>query len=529
MKNGMFGVMIDCSRNAVMRPESIKRMVDILSSVGYNTLMLYTEDTYEVAGQPFFGHLRGRYTEAELQDLARYCQSKGVELIPCIQTLAHLGAIFKWRKEYLPINDCDDVLLIDDEKTYQLIDDMFAAVSRCFLTKKIHIGMDEAYRVGLGKYLAQHGYRERFDVINSHLHRVCEMAKKYGLEPMVWSDMFCKLALQNEDYYAGRDWRAIEEKANLPEDVSLVYWDYYSDDYDRYDRMIKINQAFHRPVLFAGGAWTWCGFAPDNAFSIRNTLPAMQACAANGVSDVLMTLWGDDGGECSRFSVLPTLFYAAALQEQWGGMETVKQRFKACCGMEYDSFLLLDKLNTPPGEHTNTAAKYLLYSDPLMGLTDWRLGSGVDAYYGALRDRLNGVEVAEEFRPIFESAAALCDVLSVKSELGLRTRAAYGKADKAALRRLAEVDYPAAAQKVRLFHAAFERFWMSENKPHGFDVQDHRLGGVAQRLESCRRRILAYCDGVQQSIPELEEELLPMETLTCWSRIISPNVISHHL
>ena len=42
---GQLGLMLDCSRNAVMRPESIKRMVDILSSVGYNTLMLYTEDT----------------------------------------------------------------------------------------------------------------------------------------------------------------------------------------------------------------------------------------------------------------------------------------------------------------------------------------------------------------------------------------------------------------------------------------------------------------------------------------------------
>ena len=43
-----FGTMIDCSRNAVMSVPSVKRWIDLTSDLGYNTLMLYTEDTYEV-------------------------------------------------------------------------------------------------------------------------------------------------------------------------------------------------------------------------------------------------------------------------------------------------------------------------------------------------------------------------------------------------------------------------------------------------------------------------------------------------
>ena len=49
-----FGVMIDNSRNAVMKPETVKEMIDLLEQMGYNTLMLYTEDTYEVNNQPYF-------------------------------------------------------------------------------------------------------------------------------------------------------------------------------------------------------------------------------------------------------------------------------------------------------------------------------------------------------------------------------------------------------------------------------------------------------------------------------------------
>ena len=40
-----FGVMLDCSRNAVMKVESVKKYIDILERLGYNTLMLYTVDT----------------------------------------------------------------------------------------------------------------------------------------------------------------------------------------------------------------------------------------------------------------------------------------------------------------------------------------------------------------------------------------------------------------------------------------------------------------------------------------------------
>ena len=56
----MLGVMLDCSRNAVLRPEELYRFIDILAKMGYNTLQLYTEDTYEIEGEPYFGYLRGR-------------------------------------------------------------------------------------------------------------------------------------------------------------------------------------------------------------------------------------------------------------------------------------------------------------------------------------------------------------------------------------------------------------------------------------------------------------------------------------
>ena len=56
------GVMVDCSRNAVLTVSAAKRLIDALHNMGYYMLMLYTEDTYEVDNQPKFGYLRGRFT-----------------------------------------------------------------------------------------------------------------------------------------------------------------------------------------------------------------------------------------------------------------------------------------------------------------------------------------------------------------------------------------------------------------------------------------------------------------------------------
>ena len=521
----MKGLMVDCSRNAVMNPTALKRFVKVISTLGYDTLMLYTEDTYEVNGEPYFGHQRGRYSKAELKEADAFCRENGIELIPCIQTLAHLNAMFKWVNRYGAINDTADILLADDDRTYELIDKIFATLSECFTTRKIHIGMDEAYMVGLGKYRDKHGDTDRFEIINRHLHKVCDMADKYGFKPMIWSDMFCKLAVSSSDYYSTADLEAIRKKANLPENLTLVYWDYYSTDYNRYSNMIEKNKAFGRPIAFAGGAWTWKGFAPDNQFSFDTTLPAIGACREEGINDIFITMWGDNGGECSRFAVLPALCYTAELLKGNENMSDAKARLKTVTGMEFDDFMLLDRLDNPTERLNYNASKYLLYSDPFMGVYDSRVTEGVNGYYKELYKKLSAVQAMDDYKPMFDSAAALADVLSVKAELGVKTRAAYLAGDNKTLKDIAENDYTAAIDKLKAFYIAFRRLWLYENKPHGFDVQDIRLGGLIMRLESCRERILSYCEDKSNTIPELSEPVLENDRSKSWDNIVTANVI----
>src|SRR5699024_5173996 len=167
----IYGVMLDASRNAVLTVDGIKDMLRKMAIMGLNTLMVYTEDTYEVDDYPYFGYMRGRYTEKELKLCDEYATHLGIEMIPCIQTLAHLTEALKWNYA-IELRDTADILLAGEQKTYDFLEKIIKAASKPFKSNRIHIGMDEAHQLSLGKYLDKHGYEERFSIMNRNLKEV---------------------------------------------------------------------------------------------------------------------------------------------------------------------------------------------------------------------------------------------------------------------------------------------------------------------------------------------------------------------
>ena len=519
----LLGVMLDCSRSAVMNVETVKKYADIIKKMGYNTLMLYTEDTYEVDNQPWFGHWRGRYSKEELKSIDDYCYSIGIEVVPCIQTLAHLEYLFKWDEIYGPIKDCDNILLAGAEGTYNLIEDMISTIVQCFRSKKIHIGMDEAHNVGNGKYKALNGTQDRFEIINSHLHRVCEILEKYDLEAMIWSDMFVRLALDVQDQYDDGDVSKILEKSKLPENVTLVYWDYDTKDYEKCVKLIKTNKSFERKVYFAGGAQSWCGFTSDCEYSINCMDKALQACLDEEIDGVFLTIWGNNGAECSYFTALPTLLYTAEVFNGNRDMESIKKKFRSIVGCVFDAFMLLDKLDKPGGRHYMGACKYLLYNDVFMGLKDYLCKTEDDLFFEGMAKQIHSIEEKGNYAYLFDSCEKLAETLAVKAALGIRTREAYQKRDIPLLENIIK-DYDVFVERMYEFYDTFQKLWFTENKPHGFDVHDIRFGGVIHRANSCKKRLMQLVNGEINSIPELDEAVLDSKgCVDWWPDLCSPN------
>jgi len=225
-----------------------------------------------------------------------------------------------------------------------------------------------------------------------------------------------------------------------------------------------------------------------------------------------MTMWGDDGGECSHFSQLPSLFYLAEYAKGNTDEAVIKQKFKRLIGIDFDEYMEIDCPNdiVPYGGKPRNPSKYMLYSDYFNDFLDYTIEPGSGEKYKEFAARLHATaKKSRRYGYVFDTAAKLCDVLSIKYELGLRTRTAYEAGDKAELKALAENEYARVVKLLEIFLSSFERQWMKDNKPHGFDVQDMRLGGLIRRTKACRQRILDYVSGKLDRIDELEEPLLP--------------------
>ena len=85
------GAMLDMSQgSAVMDVPSVKVLINLMAVMGLNMLMLYCEDSYVIEGEPWFGYMRGKYSQDDLREVDRHAAVFGIEAIPCIETLAHL-------------------------------------------------------------------------------------------------------------------------------------------------------------------------------------------------------------------------------------------------------------------------------------------------------------------------------------------------------------------------------------------------------------------------------------------------------
>jgi hypothetical protein len=299
----------------------------------------------------------------------------------------------------------------------------------------------------------------------------------------------------------------------VPDSVTLVYWDYYHTDKKTYDLMLRSTKQICDRVSVAGGAWKWSGFTPHNDFSIRTTKAAVASCKTNDVHDLFLTMWGDNGDEASNFAMLPTLCYCACLAQGIDKMSEIKAKFKEWVGYEFDDFMLLDLPDQViKNKEIVNPSKYGLYNDCFLGIFDTTITEGEGKTYASFARRLkNASKRTGEFSYLFDTASKLCSALSIKTELGVRTRKMYESGNKEGIDVLI-ADYKKLSKKLDEFYFAYRNQWYTEKKPHGFDVQDIRLGGLLTRIKNCCDRLIDYRDGKIDSIPELEEKLLPLYT-----------------
>ena len=498
------GPMLDMSRGKVMTVAAVKEYIDYIAALGMNMLMLYTEDLYEVEGYPKFGHLRGRYTLAQLQEIDSYGYEMGVELIPCIQTFGHFEQYIKLRDANVP-NENERVLLPGKEETYAFIEAELTAIRKAFRTDRIHLGMDETHGLGLGKYLKEHGYRDPGEIFREHLAKVLEISRKYFKEPMIWSDML----FESPD---GRQYsEAYPVKQSVidgtPKDVELCFWNYYRDYFEWYDKLLTQHDRFPNKIAFAGGIWTWDGLAPNLTYSLNTMEPALRACLAHKIKTVIATLWVSGTNGADYHQALPGLAVFSELCYK-GEACTHADIFAATetlCGVDEALFHAISDIYLGH-KGAVSLAKGFVYCDLLVDLMSY----DVD-YAAALQTLQKAYAVIDAHKDYThrEFFLSLYRIAILKCQLLGGLRPAYQSGDRAFLEKAVSALIPALQAEFQAFYPQFRSLWRKSYKGFGLEMYTHDLGGVMLRLQDTLDYLREYLDGTVDTIEELETKTIP--------------------
>ena len=91
--------------------------------------------------------------------------------------------------------------------------------------------------------------------------------------------------------------------------------------------------------------------------------------------------------------------------------------------------------------------------------------------------------------------------------MGKRIRKAYSNGDKGEMK-IIITDCKKLRRLMQKFYDAFRIQWFKENKGHGFDVHNIRIGGMISRVEHCIMRLEDYAAGNISHIEEIDTPVL---------------------
>lgn len=511
-----FGTMQNCSTQ-VMSVEGVKDIIRQQALMGMDYLELYTEYTYEIPEEPYFGYMKGRYSRKELQELDAYGKMMGVEMVPCIQTLGHMAGLFKWGA-FGHISDIQGTMLCDYEPTYELIEKMLTSMRQSFSSTRINLGTDEAYFMGKGRYhwFVDDTLPDPSQMYIRHIKRVIEIAKKVGYEDIgIWYDNLFEINFKG--YICPPEWLWKDFPKEITDafpDVRMIIWHYVVTDVEEFKTIVAHTRQLSENVSFASMVHGYTSFAPENYITKRLVDCAKEGCKACGIDDMMITWWGSKSSSLAQLGGYYHYIESCGVNSGYDFNERAKFLF----GYTYDELCALDLPNKvqegagPTGmAEGNNPPLYILADDPLLGIMEKHIPLDTAEVYTRHAKVLGDLAQRDsKFNYIFAFESVLCKTLAEKCYLSRMIQEAYGNSDKDALRSIAAEKLPAVLAAVEEFYDAYYSYWIRFNKTMGWEKYSSMLGGLMQRLKHTAKLLNDYADGKVSTIEELEQERLPL-------------------
>lgn len=186
-------------KGAPPRVEYLHKLIELFSHLGVSGLLVEYEDMF-----PYEGELKllqattqPAYSRKELLSMQEFAKSKGMEVIPLVQTFGHMEFVLKhrpmWNLREAPY--CVGTLNPHKEEGVKLVMEMLKQVVKLHPgLNTLHIGADEVYVLGEGEesklWLASNG-RTVEQLFLSHVTKVAKAIKQAWphMSIIMWDDM----------------------------------------------------------------------------------------------------------------------------------------------------------------------------------------------------------------------------------------------------------------------------------------------------------------------------------------------------
>ena len=271
------GIMIDCSR-LLEKHEYYYELVDFMAAWDMNTLLLHFSDDHGISiSLPGFEKLAHpkAFTPKEIQNLTKYAETKGIEIIPELEVFGHTRYITDHPDySYLYVGDRADKIVFNaldplNPKSIDLMRSMIKEVALIFTSKYFHLGCDEVNLEPLGL-----NDDDEAIVWTNYVNTMMAIVQENGKNPMIWGDHIRK---------------NLEIAKMLDKDVVLVEWN-YSPDYKptRLDTLTKIG---YENIIMAPSISCWRSRVIPSRPQLNNVDAHAKVVQEGRADGLINTVW----------------------------------------------------------------------------------------------------------------------------------------------------------------------------------------------------------------------------------------------
>jgi len=301
------GVMLDISRGRIPTMSYLKEVIDVLSLAKVNQIQLYMEHTFAFSFLSEMNMGKDGITPGELMEIDAYCQSRYIELIPCIATFGHLyelletqsyqhlceietGAPYSWMDRQL-----HHTIDVFNPESIDLIGQMIREIAPCFKSKYLNICADETFDLCNGKNSdKKHAVA---DIYVEFLNKIMDLVFAEGKIPMYWGDVILRHPALLKSIRSGA--------------IPLHWW--YEEEINKED-FIELEKT-GLPYYVCPGTSGWNHFMNNYDKAYKNINGMIELANSHKASGILVTDWGDFGHVNQLSTSIPLLCHGA--REAW--------------------------------------------------------------------------------------------------------------------------------------------------------------------------------------------------------------------